>query len=170
MTAVKEMNGDKKTIKGEEWAEEQGLILFRGKVYVPKDIELQKEIVRLHHTSISGHPGRWKTLELVMRNYWWLQISEFILSYVDGCDTCQRGKSYLEMPAGKLMPNPIPTRPWINISIDFITGLPGAQGYDTIFVVCDHFTKQVHIILTTKKTSSLGLVCLYYNHIWKLHG
>ena len=35
--AVKEMKGEKKkTIKGEEWAEEQGLILFRGKVYVPK--------------------------------------------------------------------------------------------------------------------------------------
>ena len=88
--------------KGEEWAEEQGLILFRGKVYVPKDIELRKEIVRLHHkTSISGHPGRWKTLELVMRNYWWPGISKFVLSYVDGCDTCQRGKSYPEMPAGK---------------------------------------------------------------------
>jgi Integrase zinc binding domain len=88
--AVKEMKGEKeKTIKGEEWIEEQGLILFRGKVYVPKDIKLQKEIVCLHHnTSISGHPGRWKTLELVMRNYWWPGISKFVLSYVDGCDTC----------------------------------------------------------------------------------
>jgi hypothetical protein len=38
--AVKEIKGEKKTIKGEEWAEEQGLILFRGKVYVLKDIEL----------------------------------------------------------------------------------------------------------------------------------
>jgi hypothetical protein len=39
------MKGKKrKTIKGEEWAEEQGLILFRGKVYVPKDMELRREI------------------------------------------------------------------------------------------------------------------------------
>ena len=170
--AVKEMKGEKKkTIKGEEWAEEQGLILFRGKVYVPLDIELRKEIVRLHHnTPISGHPGRWKTLELVMRNYWWPGISKFVLNYVDGCDTCQRGKSYPEMPAGKLMPNPIPTGPWIDISVDFITGLPEAQGYDAIFVVCDRFTKQVHIIPTTKETSSLGLARLYRDHVWKLHG
>jgi hypothetical protein len=50
--AVKEMKGEKKkTIKGEEWAEEQGLILFRGKVYVPRNIELRKEIVRLHHNT-----------------------------------------------------------------------------------------------------------------------
>ena len=47
---IREMKGEKKkTIKGEEWAEEQGLILFQGKVYVPLDIELWKEIVHLHH-------------------------------------------------------------------------------------------------------------------------
>jgi Integrase zinc binding domain len=105
-----------------------------------------------------------------MRNYWWPEISKFVLSYADGCDTCQRGKSYPEMPAGKLMPNPIQTGPWIDISIDFITRLPEAQGYDAIFVVCDRFTKQVHIIPTTKETSSLGLACLYCDHVWKLHG
>jgi hypothetical protein len=29
-----------KQLQSEEWSEEQGLILFRGKVYVPKDIQL----------------------------------------------------------------------------------------------------------------------------------
>jgi hypothetical protein len=39
------MRGEKKkTIKGDEWAEEQDLILFRGKVYVLKDMELSREI------------------------------------------------------------------------------------------------------------------------------
>ena len=123
-----------------------------------------------HNTSISGHSGRWKTLELVMRNYWWPGISKFVLQYVDGCDTCQRGKSYPEKPAGKLMLNPIPTGLWINISVDFITGLPEVQGYDAILVVCNRFTKQVHVIPTTKETSSLGLAHLYRDHIWKLHG
>src|SRR5262249_3069956 len=59
-------------IDGSEWAEEQGLVLFRGKVYVPKDSDLRRAIVEAHHDSeITGHPGRWKTLELVTRNYWW---------------------------------------------------------------------------------------------------
>ena len=38
------------------------------------------------------------------------------------------GKSFPEMPAGKLMPNPIPNAPWTDISVDFIMGLPEAQG------------------------------------------
>jgi len=74
---------------------------------------------------------------------------------VDGCDVCQRGKAFTEMPAGKLMPNPIPNAPWTDISVDFIMGLLEAQGYDTILVVCDRFTKEVHIIPTTKETNSL---------------
>jgi len=80
--ALKDMKGEKKkSIRGDEWIEEQGLILFRGKVYVPKDEELRKEITRLHHnTSISG--TSWtleETLELVMRNYWWPWISKYVL-------------------------------------------------------------------------------------------
>ena len=126
---LKNMKGEKKKSIRDEWIEEQGLILFRGKVYIPKDEELRKEITYLHHnTSILGHLGCWKTLELVMRNYWWPGISKYVLNYVDGCDVCQRGKSFPEMPAGKLMPNPIPNPPWMGISVDFITGLPEGSG------------------------------------------
>ena len=39
--AVEEMKRSPvKKLRSEEWSEEQGLILFRGKVYVPKDIQL----------------------------------------------------------------------------------------------------------------------------------
>jgi len=51
--------------------------------------------------------------------------------------------------------------PWMDISVDFIMGLPEAQGYNAILVVCDRFTKQVHIIPTTKEMNSLGLAHLY---------
>ena len=58
----------------------------------------------------------------------------------------------------------------MDISMDFIMGLPKAQGYNAIFVICDRFTKQVHIIPTMKEMNSLGLACLYQDCIWKLHG
>jgi len=48
-----------KKIEGQEWEEEQGLILYRGKVYVPKDKDLTRKIVELHHDAyIAGHPGK----------------------------------------------------------------------------------------------------------------
>ena len=48
-----------RSLAGEEWSHEQDLILFRGKVYMPKDEDLRRQIVQNHHDSIvAGHPGR----------------------------------------------------------------------------------------------------------------
>ena len=59
--------GPRQLRKGiEEWTTENGLLLFRGKVYVPKDLELRKELTCLHHdVPAAGHPRRYKTLELL---------------------------------------------------------------------------------------------------------
>ena len=43
----------------EEWNTEHGLILYQGKVYVPKDPDLRRRVVELHHDTLAtGHPGR----------------------------------------------------------------------------------------------------------------
>ena len=80
---------------------------------------------------------------------------------MDGYDACQRYKNRSEAPAGKLIPNAIPEKPWNHISADFITKLLLAQGYDTILAVCDFFSKIVHFITTTEKTLAKGLVKLF---------
>ena len=132
--------------------------------------ELRREVIQLHHdTPVGGHGGRWKTTELVTRNYWWPGVTKEVGRYVDGCDACQRYKNRSEAPVGKLMPNTIPEKPWSHISADFITKLPLAQGYDTILVVCDRFSKMAHFIATTEKTSAERLAKLFRDHVWKLH-
>ena len=68
------------------------------------------------------------------------------------------------------MPNSIPEKPWTHISVDFITKLPLVQGYDSILVVVDRLTKMVYFIPTTEKTSAEGLVKLFRDNVWKLHG
>jgi len=108
--------------------------------------------------------------ELVARNYWWPGLIKEVGKYVEGCNTCQRHKNQSEAPAGKLMPNAIPEKPWSHISADFITKLPLAQGYDAVLVVCNHFSKMAHFIATTEKTSAEGLARLFQDHVWKLHG
>jgi len=59
-----------RALRGEEWQLEGDLVLKKEKVYVPKDEELRVEIIWLHHDiPVAGHRGKWKTMELVMRNY-----------------------------------------------------------------------------------------------------
>jgi len=138
---------------------------------VPKDEKLRAEIIRLHHdTPIGGHRGQWKMVELVTRNFWWPGITKEMKRYVEGCNACQHNKNRTEQPAGKLMPNSIPEKPWTHILADFITKLPLAQGYDLILVVVDRLTKIVHFIPTTEKTSAEGLARLFRDNVWKLHG
>jgi len=54
--------------------------------------------------------------------------------------------------------------------VDFITKLPLAQGYDSILVVVDWFTKIAHFVSTTEKMTTEGLARLFRENVWCLHG
>jgi len=86
-----------------------------------------------------------------------------------GCNSYQRNKNCIRQPAGKLMPNSIPERPWIYISADFTTKLPLVQEYNSILVVVDRLTKMVHFIPTTEKILAEGLTRLFKDNVWKLY-
>jgi len=68
------------------------------------------------------------------------------------------------------MPNLILEKAWTHISMDFITKLLLAQGYDAILVVVNRLTKMAHFIPTIEKTSAEELARLFRDNIWKLHG
>ena len=54
-----------------EWKIKEDLVLKKRKVYMPTDEELRAEVIQLHHDiPVARHGGRWKTVELVTRNYW----------------------------------------------------------------------------------------------------
>ena len=82
-----------KTLKDEEWEVEDGIVMREGRIYIPEE-ELRGEIIRLHHdTPVGGHGERWKTAELVSRNYWWPELTKEVGKYVEGCNACQRHKN-----------------------------------------------------------------------------
>ena len=132
-----------------------GLVLFRGKVYVPLDAQLRHNIVEAHHdTPVTGHSGQWKTIKLVAQNYWWLGMGRYIAKYVKGCNFCNQTKMFPTAPVGKLMPNCIPYHWWQIILVDLITELPQSHGYDSILVAMDHLSKHTHFIATTSDITS----------------
>ena len=76
-----------------DWKIEDGLLFFKEKCYVPPSDNLRWNIVQKHHDGIvGGHPGQFKTIELVRRHYWWPGMTTFINQYVKGCATCQQMK------------------------------------------------------------------------------
>jgi len=160
-----------KELRGEEWKLEGDLVLKEGKVYILKDEELRAEVIWLYHDITAvRHRGRWKTVELVTRNYWWPEVTRDVRKYVEGCDLCQRMKNRTEEFAGKLKLSEVPKKPWPHLMVDFITKLPVVAGKDAILVVCYRLSKMTHFVATTEETSAEGLARLFWDNVWKLHG
>ena len=77
-----------KTLRDEKWTVKEGLVMKEEQIYV-LERELRKEVIHLHYDMLVGeHRGRWKTTELVMRNYWWPGVTKEVGRYVEGCNTC----------------------------------------------------------------------------------
>jgi len=129
------------------------------------------EIIRNHHDEpISGHPGRFKTVKLVTRNYWWPAIVSDVRKYVEGCEHCQRTKNFPAKPRGLLSPNRIPERNWQWISVDLITQLPPSLGYDAILVIVDRLSKLIRLAATNGGVTSEGIARLFRDKVWKDFG
>jgi hypothetical protein len=164
--------GPVKLQKGiEEWNTENGLLLHRGKIYIPKDKQLCNNIIQRYHNSLAaGHPGRHKTLELVTRNYWWPGITKSVNKYISSYMTCLKNKKTCSLPMGPLLLLPIPTCPWEYVTANMIVKLPQSNGYDSILVVVDQFSKMAHFIPTNETITAIGIVKLYLDNIFWLYG
>ena len=146
-------------------------LLYRGCLWVPNYEPLRLHLMQQHHDSpTAGHPGRSKTLEYLSRTYTWPQMRTDVERYIRNCHTCQRSKPTRHAPFGILRPLPIPERPWQDISMDFVTGLPWSNGCDAIWVVVDRLTKERHLIACRTDIDAKELSSLFITHIFRLHG
>ena len=142
--------------------------LFKGNQLCIPDCSLRTQIIQELHNE--GHVGRDRTLQLVQASYFWPTIRKEVERYVQRCRICQVSKG-TATNAGLYMPLPIPSQPWVEVSMDFVLGLPRTQrGNDSIFVVVDRFSKMVHFIPCKKTTDAVRVAQLYFREVYRLHG
>ncbi|KAI5671867.1 hypothetical protein M9H77_12231 [Catharanthus roseus] len=133
------------------------------RLFVPKWGNLRRELIKeCHDSKWAGHPGMKCTLALLKTTYYWPQMQDEVESYVRTCLICQQDKVEPNAPSGLLDPLPIPKRPWESVSIDFITSLPKSEGFGSIIVVVDRFSKYATFIpaptdCTAEETTRLFL-------------
>ncbi|KAI2644477.1 Transposon Tf2-11 polyprotein [Labeo rohita] len=111
-----------------------------GKIFVPRSQRLTL-LGTAHQSPGSGHPGSQRTLSLLQTRYWWPSMRRDTIRYVQSCSVCAMSTSPRQLPAGKLVPLPIPQRPWSHIGVDFVTDLPSSEGNTCILVMVDRFSK-----------------------------
>ena len=95
-----------------------------------------------------------------------------VYRYIRNCHTCRHAKALKDQYNGLLKPLPIPTRPWTDVTLDFVIGLPHNNNYNAILMVIDRLTKKRHYILCTidkNGTTAEATAYLFLNNVWKLH-
>ncbi|WVZ80840.1 hypothetical protein U9M48_028286 [Paspalum notatum var. saurae] len=123
-----------------------------------------------HGGGLMGHFGVYKTHEVLAAHFFWPRMLRDVKRLVARCTTCQKAKSRLSNH-GLYMPLPVPTSPWLDISMNFVLGLPRTKkGRDSIFVVVDRFSKMAHFIPCHKTDDASSVAELFFREIICLHG
>ena len=105
-----------------------------------------------------GHFGPNKTLEVLKEHFYWPHMRKHVDRHCKSCIACMKAKS------------PIPSKPWVDISMDFVLGLPRTKkGRDSIFVVVDRFSKMAHFILCNKIDEATYIANLFFKEVVRLH-
>ncbi|WVZ93856.1 hypothetical protein U9M48_039810 [Paspalum notatum var. saurae] len=146
MAHIRDEIDDKK--KARFKLDEEGVLWFKNRLVVPKDMELRKKILDEAHTSMfTLHPGSNKMYQDLKQKFWWTRMKREIANLA------------------------VPARKWEDIHMDFIVGLPRTQkGYDSIWVIIDRFTKSAHFIPIKTTYRAKQYAELYISRIVSLHG
>jgi len=90
--------------------------------------------------------------------------------YVRSCAECQKLRMTRHASFGVLRPLPVPEKPWEQILMDFVTGLPECEGYDAIWVVVDRLTKLRHYVPCRTTVNARGVAEMFLREVARLHG
>ena len=82
-----------------------------------------KVLQQVYDGPLGGHSGYFKTFHR-LKGFYWSGMRKDFKQYIWECDVCQKLKNETCYLAGLLQPLSIPERPWLDVSIDFVEGLP----------------------------------------------
>ena len=124
----------------------------------------------MHTSPLGGHSGFLKTYHRVKKEFFWDGLKSDIEKFVAECLVCQQNK--VETIKTPSLPHPlsIPSQPWEEISMDFITGLPKSKGKSVIMVVVDRLTKYAHFCALSHPFKASTAATTFTDTIQKLHG
>nr|KYP46902.1 Transposon Ty3-I Gag-Pol polyprotein [Cajanus cajan] len=141
-----------------------------GRLCIPQGSIRKLLLQESHKGGLMGHFGVDKTLSLLKCKFYWPHMRVDVQRHCSKCITCLQAQSRV-MPHGLYTPLPIPSSPWVEISMDFVLGLPRTQrGFDSIFVVVDRFRKMAHFIPCHKVDDASYNAKLFFKEVVSLHG
>uniref|UniRef100_A0A2N9H665 Integrase catalytic domain-containing protein n=1 Tax=Fagus sylvatica TaxID=28930 RepID=A0A2N9H665_FAGSY len=147
-----------------------GYFFRENRLCVPNSSMRELLVHEAHGGGLMGHFGVRKTLDVLHEHFFLPKMKRDVERVCARCVTCRQAKSRV-LPHGLYTPLPVPSAPWVDISMDFVLGLPRSRkGRDSIFVVVDRFSKMAHFISCHKPDDATHIADLFFREIVRLHG
>ncbi|XP_073120220.1 uncharacterized protein [Henckelia pumila] len=122
-----------------QWFNECAEMRVNKQFVVPFSIgkySIRELLVRESHSGgLMGHFGVAKKYQIFHEHFYWPHMRHDVDRMCERCVTCRKAKSRSQ-PHGLYAPLPIPSESWVDISMEFVLGLPRfKKGRDSIYVV-----------------------------------
>ena len=147
--------------KGQAWKDDR-IIYVKRRIYIPNNQRIQEQILQENYNPADiGYLEQQCMLELIKKNYQWLEIKSNIKKYVQECTKCQQNKIQHIKKARELHPLETPEELWQEISIDITRPLSRSKDKDIIIVIVDQFTKIIRLKAIITAVSSEDITKIY---------
>ncbi|RVW19408.1 Transposon Ty3-G Gag-Pol polyprotein [Vitis vinifera] len=147
-----------------------GYLFKENRLCVPNSSMRELLVREAHGGGLMGHFGVRKTLDVLHEHFFWPKMKRDVERACARCIACRQAKSRV-LPHGLYTPLLVPSVPLVDISMDFVLGLPRSRnGRDSIFVVVDRFSKMAHFISSHKTDDATHVANLFFREIVRLHG
>ena len=148
----------------------EGYLFFKNRLCVPRTSLRDQLTWECHSGGLAGHFGRDKMITAVEHQFYGPSLKRDVGNIVAQRRVCAFAKQ-VRKNAGLYTPLPVPTRPWDNVSMDFVLGLPRTVRHqDSIMVVMDRFSKMAHFVPCSKTSDATRVAQLYFREVVRLHG
>lgn len=123
-----------------------------------------------HATPMGGHAGIAKTIVRISENFYWPGLRSDVTQFIAMCLDCQCTKYETKKLVGLLCPLSVPHRPWEDLSLDFIIGLPPYHDNTVILIVVDRLLKGMHLGMLPTVHTAHTVASLFLELVVKIHG
>jgi hypothetical protein len=119
-----------------------------------------------HYCGVVGNFGIEKTVAMLHKHFYWPKVRHEVNKYIMSCTTYAISKPATKKQ-GLYTPLPIPDRPWESISMDYMSGLLSTKRVnDCVFVVMDHFSKMLILVVCKKSITIEANANLFFEQVW----
>ncbi|RDX93164.1 hypothetical protein CR513_24610, partial [Mucuna pruriens] len=144
--------------------------LFKDKKCMPKSSIRELLVKEAHEGGLMGNFGEYKTYKTLQEHFFWPYMKKDVHHIYIGCLVCKSPKAKVN-PYGSGTTLPIPSMPWVDLSMNFVLGLPRFKnGRDSIFVVVDRFSRMAHFIPFHKVYHACIVANLFVKEVVRLYG